>query len=233
MTALLQPIITVFIATLEFFYGLVHSYGWSIILLTLAVRVFLLPLTIKQSRAMKDMQRVQPKIKALQEKYKNDKEKLGQETLKLYKEHKVNPFSSCLPLLLQLPVFFSLFTVLRTYPALQNQGFWVIQNLSYAPSKFGINGLTAQLGQAFPYYILIALIAATTYFSQKQTTTDPAQARMMAFMPVLIGVISYTLPAGVLLYWITFNAAMIVQQYITDTVMETGEVQVASPKRKK
>lgn len=223
ISGLLKPITDIMIAVLQFFYGYVHSYGWSIILLTLAVRIVILPLTIKQSLSMKDMQRVQPMIKELQQKHKGDKEKLGQETLKLYQEHKVNPLSGCLPLILQLPVFFALFTVLRTYKPLQGTSFYAIENLSLAAVKFGVKGLTTQLAQAYPYYLLIIVIVASTYFSQKQTVTDPQQAKTMAFMPVLIGVISFSLPAGVLLYWTVFNVAMVVQQYITDLFLGRKE----------
>ncbi len=231
LSGLLKPITDIMIVVLKFFYGYVHSYGWSIILLTLTVRIVILPLTIKQSLSMKDMQRLQPMIKELQQKHKGDKEKLGQETLKLYQEHKVNPLSGCLPLILQLPIFFALFTVLRTYKPLQGASFYAIENLSYAATKFGVQGLTAKLGQAYPYYLLIVVIVASTYFSQKQTMTDPQQAKTMAFMPILIGVISFSLPAGVLLYWTVFNAAMVVQQYATDLFLagREGKAETTKP----
>jgi YidC/Oxa1 family membrane protein insertase len=105
-------------AVLSFFYGVVPSYGGAIILLTIAVRVVMLPLTIKQTRSMQAMQRIQPKVKELQRKYKGNRQKLNEELMKLYKEHQVNPLGGCLPLVLQLPVFFALYSVLRaTLPA--------------------------------------------------------------------------------------------------------------------
>lgn len=105
-------------AILAFFYNVIPSYGVAIILLTVLVRVVLLPLTIKQTRSMQAMQSLQPKVKELQRKYKGNRQKLNEETMKLYKEHQVNPLGGCLPLLLQLPVFFALFSVLRsTIPA--------------------------------------------------------------------------------------------------------------------
>src|ERR1700755_1395175 len=110
----LQPLIDVFESVLKFFHDTVGaSWGLSIILLTVVVRALLLPLAIKQFRSMQALQRIAPELKKLQEKYKNDKQRLQQETMKFYSEHKVNPFASCLPLVAQLPVFLSLFYMLR------------------------------------------------------------------------------------------------------------------------
>ncbi len=215
MTQILQPIVDVLHIILDFFYSYVHSWGWSIILLTLTVRIVLIPLTMKQTRSMKDIQRVQPLLKELQEKHKGDREGLAQAQMALYKEHKVSPFGGCLPILLQMPIFFALFTLLRQ-PVFQGQAFGPIADLSKGASSFGAN-----VAQAWPYYILVVLIVGTQYLSQKQTTTDPSQAKMMAFMPVIIGVISISLPAGVLIYWTVFNAAMILQQWVDNKYLDT------------
>ncbi|MFA5867008.1 MAG: YidC/Oxa1 family membrane protein insertase [Actinomycetota bacterium] len=215
MTQILQPIVDVLHLVLDFFYGYVNSWGWSIILLTLTVRIVLIPLTFKQTRAMKDVQRVQPLLKELQEKHKGDREKLAQAQMALYKEHKVSPFGGCLPILLQMPIFFALFTLLRQ-PLFKGQGFGPIVDLSKAASNFG-----SDVAQAWPYYVLVILIVGTQFLSQKQTMTDPSQAKMMAFMPVIIGVISFSLPAGVLIYWTVFNAAMILQQWIDNKYLDT------------
>lgn len=216
MTQILQPIVDVLHFVLDFFYGYVHSWGWSIILLTLTVRVVLLPLTFKQTRAMKDIQRIQPLLKKLQEKYKDDKATLGQEQMKLYKEHKVSPLGGCLPILLQMPVFFALFTLLRQ-PLFKGQGFGPIHDLSFSATQaFKLGWQTA-----IPYGLLVVLIVVTQFVSQKQTTTDPSQAKMMAFMPVIIGVISFSLPAGVLLYWTVFNAAMTLQQWVDNKYLDS------------
>ncbi len=99
---------------LSFFYEVIPSYGVAIILLTVLVRIVLIPLTIKQTRSMQEMQRIQPKVKELQRKFKGNRQKMNEELMKLYKEHQVNPLGGCLPLLLQLPVFFALFSVLNT-----------------------------------------------------------------------------------------------------------------------
>jgi YidC/Oxa1 family membrane protein insertase len=127
---------------LQAIYGVVGNYGIAIILLTILVKVVLLPLTIKQTRSMIAMQKIQPEIKKLQEKYKDDKEKLSQEMMKFYKENKVNPLGGCLPLLLQLPIFFALFSVLRTYLLTPPT---VIVGNTYTAFK-GLAGYTGNLG---------------------------------------------------------------------------------------
>lgn len=223
MTQILKPLIDFFLIILNFFNGYVHNYGWSIILLTVVVRILILPLTIKQMQSMKEMQKLQPKIKELQNKYKGDREKLTKEMMKLYQDHKVNPLSGCLPLLLQLPVFFALFTLLRTYKPLERASFYVLPDLSRAASYYGFQGILQNLGQSYPYLLLIVLIIATTYISQKQITTDPQQARMMMFMPLLMGVICWALPAGVLLYWLVFNVWMVAQQFVMEKIAERSE----------
>lgn len=223
---ILAPIVEGLRIVLQFYYGFLHNYGWSIIALTLTVRVALIPLTLKQTKAMKDMQLIQPKLKAIQAKYKNDKDKLAQEQMKLYKDHKVNPLGGCLPLLLQMPIFFALFTLLRG-AMFKGVSWYVISDLSKGASFY-----KAAVAQAWPYWILIALIVLTTYVSQKQTTTDPAQAKMLAFMPVMIGFISFSLPAGVMLYWVTFNATAIGQQYLYERYLENKEVPANEPEPK-
>ena len=113
LKALWGEVIQILIQTLNFIYGFVGDYGVAIILLTVVIRVAMLPLTIKQTRSMHDMQRIQPKLTEVQEKYKNDKEKMQEEMMKLYKEHQVNPLGGCLPMIVQLPVMIALFQMLR------------------------------------------------------------------------------------------------------------------------
>ena len=111
-----NDVLQAILVSLNWFYSWTGDYGVAIILLTVAMRILLIPLTIKQTKSMYEMQEIQPKLKALQEKHKKDKEKLQEETLKFYKENKVNPFGGCLPLLIQMPVFIALFRVLGTPP---------------------------------------------------------------------------------------------------------------------
>lgn len=176
-------------------------------MLTIAVRIFLIPLTIKQTRSMQAMQKIQPKLKKLQEKYKNDKEKLQKEMMKFYSEHKVNPLGGCLPLLLQLPIFFALFRMLMSNEELKKAGFLWMSNLS----------------KPDPYLILVGLMVATTYLSQKMITTDPQQEKMMIPMTLFMAFIAWKLPAGILVYWVTTNIWTIIQQYITLKTVPTEE----------
>src|SRR4030042_6180877 len=162
MNAILQPFVTFFKMALEFFFQYVHNYGVAIILLTVSVRIILLPLTITQTRNMIQMQRIQPKLKELQQKYKDDKEKLQKELMAFYKEHNVNPLAGCFPLLLQMPIFFALYRVLIDYPNLKGESFLWIKNLAVAD----------------PYYILIILMVGTTLLTSLQTMTDPKQRIM-------------------------------------------------------
>ena len=193
----LQDILNIFYqltATLGF-----PSYGLAIILMTLVIKMLMYPLTVKQVKSMKGMQILQPKMKELQTKYKDKPEKLQQEMIKLYKETGVNPMAGCLPLVLQMPIFIVIFYGLR---------------------DFTFNGATSflwltDLAQPDPLYILPVLSALTTYYQQKQTSTEMnQQAKMMLmFMPLFIGYISTTFSSGLVLYWVTMNTVQIVQQW--------------------
>jgi len=219
---------------LQAFYRFSGSYGIAIILLTLLVRLVLLPLTVKQTRSMVAMQKIQPEIRKLQEKYKDDKEKLSQEMMKFYKEHKINPFGGCFPLLLQMPIFFALFTVLRKYlltppTIIVGNTLSVFKALpwfeggltgAYAPipivksSGFLWMGNLADTTRiADPYFVLVILLMASTWYSQKQVMSDPRQKNMLIIMPLITAFIGLSLPAGVVLYWLTTNILQILQQF--------------------
>jgi YidC/Oxa1 family membrane protein insertase len=231
-------------AVLSFFYDLIPSYGIAIILLTVFVRVILLPLTIKQTRSMKQMQEIQPKVKELQRKYKGNRQKLNEELMKLYKEHQVNPLGGCLPLLLQLPVFFALYQVLTagggtehipdgTLKAsiLDGGERFLGMNLACSPAASG-QGLvqvaqqTAEVncgtgtGVRIVYFVMMALMVGTMFYQQKQmqrASTGPQaqQMKMMTtIMPAILGVFSYSIAAGVLVYWVTTNVWQIAQQQV-------------------
>lgn len=218
MLNLLQPLEKLLLQLLNFFNQYVHSYGTAIILLTITVRIILLPLTIKQTKSLQAMQKIQPQLKKLQEKYKDDKEKLQKEMMKFYAENKVNPLGGCLPLLLQLPIFFALFRMLMGNKALQKASFLVIPSLSKSAGDFSPTAY-----QALPYDLLIILMVATTYYSQKMITTDPQQAKMMIPMTLLMAFIAWRLPAGILIYWVTTNIWTVAQQYITMRMAPTTE----------
>jgi YidC/Oxa1 family membrane protein insertase len=149
---------------------------------------------------MKEMQKLQPKIEELKEKYKNDKTKIGQETMAMYRSHKVNPMSGCLPILIQIPVFIGLYnTLLYAIELRHSPFFWWIQDLSAKD----------------PYYITPIIMGATQLIQQKMTPTvgDPMQAKIMMLMPIVFTFIFLNFPAGLVIYWLLNNVLSIGQQY--------------------
>jgi YidC/Oxa1 family membrane protein insertase len=207
---LLSPIQNVLEIVVVFLYqNVIASYGIVIILLTIIVRLILTPLTITQTRSMARMQKIQPQLKELQKKYKDDKQKLQQETMAFYKENNVNPMAGCLPLILQMPVFFALFQTLRN--PTEKVTSVVGDNLSF---------LWLKLNERDPYYILVILMVATMFLSTKLSTTDPKQSKIMYILPVVFGFISFRFEAGILLYWVTTNVWSIGQQWIVNKIVK-------------
>ncbi|EHQ92374.1 YidC/Oxa1 family membrane protein insertase [Desulfosporosinus youngiae] len=183
-------------------------YGVAIILLTMLIKTLIFPLTYKQMASMRKTVDLQPKIKALQEKYKNNKEKANAAVMELYKEHNVNPLGGCLPILVQLPIFWALYSALLNFP--------------YDPTNptahlfLGFD-LTRKYGFALSYHLILPIFAAaTTYLQTRLTspnaTTDPTQKTMLYIMPAFFAYISATVPAGLALYWVTMNVVSIFQQ---------------------
>jgi YidC/Oxa1 family membrane protein insertase len=230
----------IILQTLVFFYNGVHDYGLAIILLTIVIRILLTPLVWKQTKSMLELQRVQPKIKALQEKHKNDKEKQQEELMKFYQENKVNPFGGCLPLLLQMPIFLALYGVLGglatdkgpTFahylmshaPKGQAAGFWIIMtDLTKAPTAIWSAAIKTGVGEAvlavLPYALFVILFGVSTWLPQYLMTTDPTQRRTGAYMAVFMLYIGWISPAGVLLYWVTSSAWQVAQQIVTQRAM--------------
>ncbi len=189
-------------AVLRFLQHYTHNYGAAIILLTLLVRVLFIPLTHKSYQSMKALQAIQPKVAALQKKYKDNKEQLNREMLELYRQHKVNPFGGCLPSLLQVPVFVALFNILYTTIELRQ-----------APFMLWIRDLSDK----DPYYILPILMGITMVIQQKlqPSQMDSRQARLMLLMPAFLTVLFLNFPSGLVLYWMTNNLLSIGQQAIT------------------
>ncbi len=179
----------------------VHNYGVAIIILTILVKLIFWPLGNISYRSMKGMQKLQPQMKALQEKYKDDKAKLQQETMALYRANKVNPMSGCLPMVIQLPVFFGLYRALL----------YSIE-LRHAPFVFWIQDLSAK----DPYYITPIVMGATMFLQQKMTPTaggNEMQAKMMLWMPVIFTFLFLNFPSGLVIYWLFNNIISIGQQY--------------------
>ncbi|MBM3712303.1 MAG: YidC/Oxa1 family membrane protein insertase [Actinobacteria bacterium] len=239
---LLRPIQSGIEYVIIFLYNnVIANYGVVIILLILIVRLVLTPLTISQTRSMAKMQKLQPAIQELQRKYKDDKQKLQQETMEFYRKNNVNPLSGCLPLLLQLPVFFALFQALR-YPSqivtkiLGNPFttaylFGNIKNFVINIPNQNFNFLWMNLNEREPYFILVILMVATMFLSTKMTTTDPKQTLITYLMPVVFGAISWSLPSGILIYWITTNVWSIGQQLVVNKLVKKESLKDADKKK--
>lgn len=255
--------IQIFLPALEFFYEMTRNYGLAIILLTVVVKAAFWQMTGKQYESMAAMKKIQPKLKALQEKHKKEPQKLQQEMMILYKEHGVNPFSGCLPLLIQLPIMIGLYATL-TAPEFLNKvagkGFLWIQNISFVETlnfsavpathpqaamvtSLGLQGFNSALvfgGQALP--LLAFLVAVTTYYSQKSMDLPKEQQSLMVLMPVMMFFICSSLNAGVLLYWVVSNVLTTLQQvYIQKgktvvddvTIVEVEQIKDKPQKKKK
>jgi YidC/Oxa1 family membrane protein insertase len=228
-----QPIINVFEQVLLFFHNTIGlGWGLSIIALTVAVRLVLVPLTVKQFRSMQAMQQLQPQIKALQEKYKDDKARLNQETMKFYQENKVNPFASCLPLLMQMPVFISLFYMLRkdlkedicgsalkaaaphheiTSAYLQNT---TCDDVHHPASFLFIPDVTSKATGAVLVVLIVMYIGSQLLSSvlMASATADKNQRTMMIALPFVFTIFILRFPSGLLVYWITTNLWTVGQQ---------------------
>jgi YidC/Oxa1 family membrane protein insertase len=212
MEDILSPLIDACQAVLEFWHGLVGgSWGWSIILLTFTVRIFILPLTFKGVKSMQRLQTLQPEIKQIQERYKDDRQRMNQEVMAFYQREKVNPLGSCLPLLLQIPFFIALFYLLRSDEFKAD----IAGNTAFGP----INDLADKVSFSEQPALLITLIvlyvgtqlaaSAVTAFS-----ADPMQRRIMFALPFVFVIFIINFEAGLIVYWITTNVWTIGQQLL-------------------
>ncbi|MEA3347475.1 MAG: membrane protein insertase YidC [Pseudomonadota bacterium] len=186
---------------LHFFNKYVHNYGIAIIILTILIKLAFYPLSQKSYKSMGKMKAVQPKLAKLKEKFKDDKTRLNKEMMDLYRTHKVNPFGGCLPIVVQIPVFFALYRALM-----------VAIELRHAPFFGWIMDLSAK----DPYYVTPLIMGATMFLQQKMTpsTGDAMQAKMMLFMPIIFTFMFLNFPAGLVLYWLVNNVLSIGQQYM-------------------
>jgi len=198
MGAILMWLCPALLWMLKALYAVIPNYGVAIILLTLIVKIVFWPVTHKSTESMKKMQKIQPLVSELRAKYRDKPQRMNQEIMALYKEHKVNPMAGCLPVLIQIPVFIALFTVLRSAVELRFAGFLWIRDLSEP------EGLLADV-LPIPLNILPLFMTATTVLQQKLTPTagDPQQQKMMALMPVVFLFIFYNMPSALVLYWST------------------------------
>src|SRR3954453_20024531 len=220
----LQPLIDFFEGILKFFHDHVgFSWGLSIIAMTIVVRAALVPLTVKQFKSMQALSRLQPEIKKLQEKYKDDKQRLNQEMMRFYQENKVNPFSSCLPIVAQLPVFFSLFYMLRKdlrvdiCPQINPPGTANPKpcGASDAAQFLGIPDITDKASGTVLVVLVILYVGSQLLSSLLMpSTVDRNQRMIFLALPFIFIPFIINFPAGLLVYWITTNVWTSVQQYL-------------------
>lgn len=205
---------------LNFIYNYVPNYGVAIIIITVIIKILFWPLAHKSAKSMKTLQKIQPKLAKLKEKYGDDKEKLNRELMQLYKTYNVNPMSGCLPMLLQIPVFFALYKVLLQSIEIRHAPFalW-ITDLS-APDRLMIPGVEIPWIGGIP--VLTLLMGASMYLQQRLTPTagDPTQAMMMRFLPLIFTFMFINFPSGLVLYWFVNNVLSIVQQYYTNKTVD-------------
>ena len=234
---------------LAFFYDLWPSYGGAITLFTLAIMLVLTPLSIKSTRSMIKMQRVQPELKRLQAQYKGDREALNKEMMAFYQANNINPFSSCLPMFLQLPVFFVLYRILHGLTSVGKDGTFAPKYLNHKSAlykalddahkmmSFGIDLSKSALSEmndagvtkALPYFVMIALVAATAWYQQRQiagrnpnAAANPQQQMIGKIVPFIFVPITLSIPAGVVIYFVVSNLVRVAQQGIV-TKLEFGE----------
>lgn len=223
---------------LSWLYDLTRSYGLSIILLTLGVRILVTPLTIKGTRSMMAMQKYQPEIRRLQQEHKGDRQKLNEELMRFYKDNGINPMGSCLPLLIQMPVFFVLYRVVKGIthtvsgvfdPQYLDHGSRLYESLK-GSTKMGFLGIDLARSAAktlredsivssLPYLVIIAVVTATSYIQQKQVSgrnpsadINPMQKNLMRVLPLSFAVFSFQFPAALGLYFMTSNLYQVAQQ---------------------
>lgn len=207
-------------------HSFIGNWGVAIIATTVVIRTLMWPLTGMSTRAAKRMAKIQGPLKEIQEKYKDNRAKQQEETLKLFKQHKVNPLGGCLPLLIQMPIFFGLFSMLRTASELRFANFLWIQDLSAPDTIARIPGI------GFPINLMVLLMGATQIIQMRLTpapSTDNASARMMKFMPYFIVAICYNFSSGLAVYWTASNAFSIFQQWVTNRQKDPVEVAPAKP----
>ena len=195
---------------LNFLYSFIGNYGLAIILMTFIIKVLLWPIAQKSYKSMERMRKIQPFIKQIQEKHKGNKAEIQKETMRLYKAYKVNPAGGCLPILVQIPVFIGLYQGLINAIELRHAPF--ITHLPFT-DRFWL----ADLSVADPYYITPLVMGATMFIQQKLTPapSDPFQAKMMMFMPLMFIFFFLNFPSGLVVYWLTNNVLSIGQQWYT------------------
>jgi YidC/Oxa1 family membrane protein insertase len=207
----------------------IHNYGVTIILVTILIKIVLWPLTNTSHKSMRAMQKLQPKMKELQTMYKDDRQGLNRAMMNLYREQKVNPMGGCLPMVLQIPVFFAFYNALLYSIELRHAPF-----ICWDTPIFWIGRGICDLSVYDPSYITPLLMGASMFLQQRMTpvtTADPMQAKMMQFMPLIFLFFFLKAPAGLVIYWLVNNLLTIAQQFIINRMSEQAEprAEVANP----
>lgn len=197
---------------LMWLHGMIGNWGWSIVALTVLIRIILYPLTHKGMVSMQKIKEIAPRIKEVQEKYKGDPQRMNAAVMEMYKKHGANPLGGCLPLLLQIPVFFAIYRVLLNAVELQGAE-WIMW--------------VHDLSRMDPYYILPILMGATMFYQQRITPsnfTDPLQEKIFKYLPLIFTFFFFTFPAGLVLYWFVNNIFSIAQQYMVNKQFEAARI---------
>ena len=203
LTAIAKPLFWL----LTFLHGIVGNWGWAIVALTILVKLAFFPLQAASYRSMAKMRKVQPRLNAIRERYGDDRMKLNQAMMELYKTEKINPLGGCLPILVQIPVFIALYWVLLASVEIRNAP-WI--------------GWIHDLSSPDPLYILPILMAGTMFLQThlNPKPADPVQAKMMTFMPLIFSVMFFFFPSGLVLYWVVSNIFSIAQQWVITRQIE-------------
>ncbi|HKZ05644.1 MAG TPA: membrane protein insertase YidC [Methylomirabilota bacterium] len=221
--------------SLQLFYRWTANYGVAIIILTVIVKALFFPLTVKSMRSMKAMQAIQPQVNQLRAKYKSDAAKLQQETMALYRQHGVNPLGGCLPMIVQIPVFYALYVALSVAVEMQNAAFICFGRApSWLPLLGGKDLWICNLADYDPTYVLPLLMGVSMFIQQKMTPVmgDPRQAKIMLMMPIVFTFMFLNLPSGLVLYWTLSNVLQIGQQYYMDRgTAKTAKVAARAAKK--
>jgi YidC/Oxa1 family membrane protein insertase len=247
--AIIEPFANGIGFLLSFVYGYVPSYGSSIAILTVIINIIIFPLTLRQTRSTKRMQDVQPELKRLQKKHKDNKEELNKEIAAFYKEKGINPLGCVVPLLVQMPVWFALFRVLREpllfIPKSESLFFDLENNANILFFNMDLQIPASEIStwvERVPYIIVILMVVATALFQQQQITkkqgkSDNPQAQQMQMigkvMPVFFGFISWTLPSGLVIYFLTGNIFRIGQQALIIRIEDKNETNEKQEKQEK
>jgi len=193
---------------LKYIHNLVGNWGWAIVIITILLRLFLYPLTYKGMVSMNKMKELSPKVNEIRQKYKNEPQKMNAKMMELYKKHGANPMGGCLPMLIQIPIFFAIYRVLLNTVELKHSP-WI--------------GWIHDLSLMDPYFVLPILMGATMFWQQKLTPnnfTDPMQEKIMKFLPLIFTFFFVTFPAGLTLYWFVNNLFSVAQQYYVNAIFD-------------